>query len=892
MFRQIETTGAERTEEIVDLEVLFLTFDEVSSLHCCPNLRRLALIDNGLRRISNLSPVSISLQILCLCDQSIELMENLNLPNLKELYLHRNQIRKIDGLEGCPRLKKLWLFQNQITDISGLEAVPDLEELWLQANEIRSLSGIEMNPNLTNLGLAGNRIQDLREVRKLIALARLKEVSFTDIHFGRCPIADEEGYKEYFTLQLRQVRILDGVQMRGDAVATAEDIYFREMTAFHESLQTIEEVYQKNLRAIELQHQSRESYSQVLEKEMSVALKELQSLVDEGRKIVKKEIDHSNHLVESNLTSLQSALQVTEKSTEQALAQHTQHLADEYWHSMNLVHLLEMVEWNHTNLMQMLTEVQQSTAATNSMSASTGRQSSLAQESFAYQYLGNNTADFVLIATLLDSSRMLYQSQTAPNNSYNNISNNSDLQVTDVESTKNTPRNRRVPSTSATNNKANGSANTDHDVTTSTTVSGSNSNNVVTKPLELARLYRVVRITPNSSANSKFIQYRRVFTIVSLDMLKSIFSTGWSGMSQSVIGNSRARTLLFSEDAELLTLLYEPHESMQQLQVPVSQDVLAIQHRADEDIRRLLKASLADSASSGDEETKWNPLGKAVVLLSCHAACDQDDSLAMMATASAVGASASPATNMVPITIPPQSSHRAMLLEELHTSSKARTLLVRNRPCNVPNGQSVPVAAGDADAAVSKIYTLPVAALTALPASALIAEFIALAICHQQITSASVTEDDLSPIHADARSAKRSSSKAPSAETAQPLLKNLEGRLELLLLPTRHVEDASRLLSSYEQESQVLLKRYVDQLMEGVDANQAAVWRQAEEEMLQQEQALKQVREDIEKERRSQEAALRDLKVQVGAESSGNSTTANTMQSSGSAKQLRSRRSS
>lgn len=190
------------------------------------------VIDNGLRRISNLSPVSISLQILCLCDQSIELMENLNLPNLKELYLHRNQIRKIDGLEGCPRLKKLWLFQNQITDISGLEAVPDLEELWLQANEIRSLSGIEMNPNLTNLGLAGNRIQDLREVRKLIALTRLKEVSFTDIHFGRCPIADEEGYKEYFTLQLRQVRILDGVQMRGDAVATAEDIYFREVLVF------------------------------------------------------------------------------------------------------------------------------------------------------------------------------------------------------------------------------------------------------------------------------------------------------------------------------------------------------------------------------------------------------------------------------------------------------------------------------------------------------------------------------------------------------------------------------------------------------------------------------------------------------------------------------------
>lgn len=38
---KIETTGAERPEELEDLEVLFLTFDEISGLQCCPNLRRL-----------------------------------------------------------------------------------------------------------------------------------------------------------------------------------------------------------------------------------------------------------------------------------------------------------------------------------------------------------------------------------------------------------------------------------------------------------------------------------------------------------------------------------------------------------------------------------------------------------------------------------------------------------------------------------------------------------------------------------------------------------------------------------------------------------------------------------------------------------------------------------
>lgn len=171
----------------------------------------------------------MSLQILCLCDQAIDTMDYFPLPHLKELYLHRNNIRKIEGLEGCPSLRKLWLFQNQISDISGLDAAPDLEELWLQANEIKSLTGIEMNPSLTSLGLAGNRIADLREIRKLSCLTRLKDISFTDIHFGRCPIADEEGYREYFVLQLRQVRILDGVPLRNDAIVTAEDAYFKEV---------------------------------------------------------------------------------------------------------------------------------------------------------------------------------------------------------------------------------------------------------------------------------------------------------------------------------------------------------------------------------------------------------------------------------------------------------------------------------------------------------------------------------------------------------------------------------------------------------------------------------------------------------------------------------------
>ena len=96
----IETTGINQTDTIEELEILFLTCDEISSLQYCRSLKVLSMLDNGLKKISNLTPVCNTLIKLCLCDQLINKIDNLDLPNLKELYLHRNRIESIDGLKG------------------------------------------------------------------------------------------------------------------------------------------------------------------------------------------------------------------------------------------------------------------------------------------------------------------------------------------------------------------------------------------------------------------------------------------------------------------------------------------------------------------------------------------------------------------------------------------------------------------------------------------------------------------------------------------------------------------------------------------------------------------------------------------------------------------------
>jgi len=117
----------------------------------------------------------------------------------------------------------LWLCQNKITAITGLHAVPELEELWIQANNIDKLQGLETNTNLTILAISGNPISEFAELRRLSALNSLRDLSLQDIHFGRCPIVDDNGFKEFISCYLRKVQFLDGLPLSRDKEALATE---------------------------------------------------------------------------------------------------------------------------------------------------------------------------------------------------------------------------------------------------------------------------------------------------------------------------------------------------------------------------------------------------------------------------------------------------------------------------------------------------------------------------------------------------------------------------------------------------------------------------------------------------------------------------------------------
>ena len=212
----MESTGEDDVEVVEDIEIIFNLVHELSDLDACYNLRSLTLISTQLRSIDNLACVGHSLEKLALVNQELTKIENLYLPNLRELYLQKNRIKRLEGFEGCPKLRRLWCFSNDVRVIENLHCLGDLRELWLQDNQIRTVgAGLDSLVSLHELNLAANHIADFKDLQKLAHLPALRDLALEDDHFGRCPIVKAEGYRNFVLCALKQVRVLDGAEIAG-----------------------------------------------------------------------------------------------------------------------------------------------------------------------------------------------------------------------------------------------------------------------------------------------------------------------------------------------------------------------------------------------------------------------------------------------------------------------------------------------------------------------------------------------------------------------------------------------------------------------------------------------------------------------------------------------------
>ncbi|XP_041266908.1 leucine-rich repeat-containing protein 23 [Onychostruthus taczanowskii] len=124
--------------------------------------------------------------------------------SLQVLELRGNKIKTTAGL-GVSKLKKLYLAKNTICSLEGLEEFEQLEILHLRDNKLEALDGFSNSMKcLQYLNLRSNGIKSFQEVEKLHVLPMLQAL----VLMGN-PCAEEPDYRLQVLSRLPQLQRLD-----------------------------------------------------------------------------------------------------------------------------------------------------------------------------------------------------------------------------------------------------------------------------------------------------------------------------------------------------------------------------------------------------------------------------------------------------------------------------------------------------------------------------------------------------------------------------------------------------------------------------------------------------------------------------------------------------------
>src|SRR5574343_532464 len=109
-----------------------LPFDQINILNCSMNLKNL----DGIEQLVNLEKLDCSHNQLT----SLEGIENLN--NLELLDCSYNQLGSLREIENLRNIEILDCSNNQLTSLRGIENLRNLEVMWCSNNQLTKLRGI------------------------------------------------------------------------------------------------------------------------------------------------------------------------------------------------------------------------------------------------------------------------------------------------------------------------------------------------------------------------------------------------------------------------------------------------------------------------------------------------------------------------------------------------------------------------------------------------------------------------------------------------------------------------------------------------------------------------------------------------------------------------------
>ncbi|XWS26790.1 hypothetical protein CRYUN_Cryun26dG0060400 [Craigia yunnanensis] len=153
-----------------ELLVFDVSFNEITSLQgmskASSTLKELYVSKNEVTKMEEIDHLH-ELQILELGSNRLRLLENLqNFTKLQELWLGRNRI-KVINLCGLRCIKKISLQSNRLTSMIGLEECVALEELYLSHNGIAKMEGLSTLVNLRVLDVSSNKLTSVNDIQNL-----------------------------------------------------------------------------------------------------------------------------------------------------------------------------------------------------------------------------------------------------------------------------------------------------------------------------------------------------------------------------------------------------------------------------------------------------------------------------------------------------------------------------------------------------------------------------------------------------------------------------------------------------------------------------------------------------------------------------------------------------
>lgn len=180
VLRDNKLTKIPRVNTFKNLVVFDVSFNEITSLEgmseVSPTLKEFYVSKNELTKIEELDHLH-ELRILELGSNRLRVMEGLqNMTILQELWLGRNRIRTVE-LCGLKSLVKISLQSNRLTSMLGFQECINLEELYLSHNGISKMEGLSTLVNLKVLDVSSNKLTAISGIENL---ARLEDLWLND----------------------------------------------------------------------------------------------------------------------------------------------------------------------------------------------------------------------------------------------------------------------------------------------------------------------------------------------------------------------------------------------------------------------------------------------------------------------------------------------------------------------------------------------------------------------------------------------------------------------------------------------------------------------------------------------------------------------------------------